>query len=305
MGPIQKERSDLALYADLSRSLEALLTLTHEIRPASETLIHFAGIASIIRQYRANWQQSCNTLSISTENPDSLAEENHHPPETLRTHLRSVRDYGAALALGIVMNMIVRTYFPSQEHALSQTARNFTAELITCAKQATRFRPLGGAFMSPFLHTVWAAGDHDSRMALTATLHLHEIDFDPRNAKFLSARMNTVFQNMRSRIAAQASSRTMSSSGTATPLPDLRRRGTKGLQLDSETPFEHMLSTSSLSAAGGCEPATPFPGPPLSTTGLQRESETHIQHTTRTTSLPTAGGRQPLTPNTVIGDCSD
>ena len=116
------------------------------------------------------------------------------------------------------MNMIVRMYLPSQEHALSETSCNFTAELIALAKQPSHFKPLGSAFMSPFLHTIWAAGNHDTRMALTSTLHLYQIDFDPRNAKFLSERINTLFHNMRSRLAAQ-SLRNISSSATP-PLPD-------------------------------------------------------------------------------------
>jgi len=256
IGPVQQSRSDLALYADLGRSLDGLSVLTHEARPASETLLHFAGISSIIRQYRAIWQQSCDSLGISTADAVVPAERgNHYSPETLRTHLRSIRDYCAALALGLVMNMIVRMYFPSQEHALSETSRNFTAELIALAKQTSHFKPLGSAFMSPFLHTIWAAGDHDTRMALTSTLHLHQIDFDPRNAKYLSERMNTLFHNMRARIAAQAS-RNISSSSTP-PLPDPPSESIE-LQRDSELPIRDLAWTiSSPAAARGLEPPTP------------------------------------------------
>ena len=238
----------------MGRSLDGLSILTHEARPASETLLHFAGISSIIRQYRAIWQQSCDSLGISTSDAVVPTEGSHHSPETLRTHLRSIRDYCAALALGLVMNMIVRMYFPSQEHALSETSRNFTAELIALAKQTSHFKPLGSAFMSPFIHTIWAAGDHDSRMALTATLHLHQIDFDPRNAKFLSERMNTLFRDMRARIAAQ-SARNMSASPTP-PLPHPPSESTR-LQREAELPMQDLSWTISTPVARGPEPPTP------------------------------------------------
>ena len=248
MGPIQKERSDLALYADLARSLEGLSLFTHELRPASETLIQFAALSSIIRQYRANYHQSCNLLSLSPTNPSPVPLGTHHTPEILRTHLRSIRDYCASLTLGLIMSMIVRMYFPSREAALSQTSRDFTAELITLAKQATHFKPLGSAFMAPFMHTIWAAGDHDSRMALTSTLHLHGIDFDPRNARFLAERMNTLFRNMRGRIVeARAAACSMSSS--ATILQDLSCESTRA-QEESGMPIQDVSWTSCLFAAG-------------------------------------------------------
>lgn len=267
MGPIQKERSDLALYADLARSLEGLSLFTHELRPASESLVQFADLSSVIRQYRTNWLQSCASLAITSANPDvDVVSTGNHNQDTLRTYLRSVRDYCASLALGLVMSIIVRMYHPSQEHLLSQISRNFTAEMITLAKQASRFKPLGAAFMSPFMHTIWAAGDHDTRMALTSTLHLHQIDFDPRNAKFLAARMNTLFSNMQARIiAAQKSARSISS----------------------------------------CS-ATASSGLPCESTGLQqREFEASVQHMSWTSCLFTAGAREPPTPMTVIHDCSE
>lgn len=249
-GPIQKERSDLALYADLARSLEGLSLFTHELRPASESMVQFADLSSVIRQYRANWRQSCASLAITGTNPDKdVVTTGNYSQDALRTYLRSVRDYCASLALGLVLSIIVRMYHPSQEHLLSQISRNFTAEMITLAKQATRFKPLGAAFMSPFMHTIWAAGDHDTRMALTSTLHLHQIDFDVRNAKFLSERMNTLFQNMRARIHAQASSRSIDSA--ATPI------STTESQRDFEASIQHMSWTSCLFAAEAREPPTP------------------------------------------------
>ena len=253
MGPIQKERSDLALYIDLSRSLDGLAGFAHEARPVSDALMHFAGISFIIRQYRAIWQQSCRSLAISAASADIITEGNHSP-ETLRAHLRSIRDYGASLTIGLVMTIIVRMYLPSQEDAYCQICRNFTSELITLAKQATQFKPLGSAFMAPFLHTVWAAGDHDSRMALTSTLHLHQIDFDPRNARHLSDRINNLFNNMRSRITLQPS-RTMSSAATP-PLLDPPSERTRP-ERKSEQPIQDLAWTISPPAARGPEPPTP------------------------------------------------
>ena len=214
--PVRKERPDLTLYADLSRSLERVTMFLHEMRPASETLSCFAGISSIIRDCRAHWRRSCDSFAPSATTPNMITAD-LHSQEDLRSHLQTVRDYGASITIGLVMNAIVRMYFPDQERALAQTSWNFTNELITLAKQATQFKPLGAAFMSPFLHTLWAIGDRDSQIALTSALQQHQIDFNPKHATILSVRLNSLLKNMRSQILAQ-SSRTTSSS--TTPLPE-------------------------------------------------------------------------------------
>jgi len=223
MGPARKEQPDLALFSDLARSLEGLSIFLHEIRPASEALICFAEVSSLIRECQSHWRQSCNSFASSTTGPRVIP-EGAYSQETSRALLRSVRIYGASLTLGLLMITIVRMYMPDQEHALAQTSCVFTDELITLAKQATQFKPLGAAFMLPFLHTVWAIGDHDSRTALTSAFQLHGIDFDGKHATYLSIRLDDILQDLRSRILAQ-SPHTISSS--TTPLPELPYESTE------------------------------------------------------------------------------
>jgi hypothetical protein len=143
-----------------------------------------------------------------------------HSQETLRAHLQTVRDYGASLTIGLVMNTIVRIYFPDQERALVQTSQNLANELITLAKQATHFKPLGAAFMSPFLHTLWAIRDRDSQTALSSALRLHQIDFNPKHATILSIRLTSLLENLRSQIRARWSHTTSSSTTPSLDLPD-------------------------------------------------------------------------------------
>ena len=238
---------DLALCADLSRSLEGLSIFLHEIRPASEALAHFAGVTSIIRQYRMLWQQSCKSLAITAANPGSIATGNHSQ-EDLRAHLRSVRDYGASLTLGLVMNAIVQMYFPPQEHIPCPNSQEFTSELITLAKQVTHFKPFGAAFMSPFLHTIWAVGDRNSRATLASAVHLHGIDFDPKHATILSLRLNARLNTMRSQVSAAQYLSTSSSS----PDPPSESKEELQQRAEPEMPNHHIQwkTCQSATAAG-------------------------------------------------------
>lgn len=185
--------------------------------------MYFAGISSVIRDCRRHWRQSCISLTSSATTPDMLT-DGAHSQETLRAHLRIVRSYGVSLTLGLIMNTIVRMYYPDQDHALAQTSQKSSEELISLAKQATQFKPLGATFMAPFLNTVWAVGDLDSRTQMVPALRRHEIDFEVERATILSGRLKGLLDDMRGRILAQSSQNT---SSCATPLPSLPHEATE------------------------------------------------------------------------------
>lgn len=198
------------LEANLSRSLGNLSTFLHHVRPAAEALVTFAKIYSIVRDGRSHWQRSCKSLGwLSTSSDESGNEDTNQ--EALRTHLRIVRSYSVSLTLGLIMNTIVRMYFPDQEDQLAQTSWKLSGELVSLAKQATRFKPLGATFMAPFLNTVWAVGDRDSRTQMVSALSLHQVDFEVERATILSKKLNNSLDTLRGHIRAQSSSQSIPS----------------------------------------------------------------------------------------------
>lgn len=203
MGPFKEDAPDLLLEADLSRSLESLYVFLHDVKSASDAMLGFAAISSTIKNCRDQWHRSCALIQSSTTNPATVSEEecNH---ETLRVHLRVARSYCIALTLGLIMNTIVQMYHPNHENALAETSRKSSEELVSLAKQASRYKPLGGTFLNPFLNTVWGLGDWKSRAELVAALELHQIDFDVERAMMVSKRLRTLLGSIRCRIASQS-----------------------------------------------------------------------------------------------------
>lgn len=166
-------------------------------------MICFAAISSTIKACRDRWHRSCASLENSTTTPATLsAEECSY--EILRVHLRVARSYSIALTLGLIMNTIVQIYHPNHENALAETSRKSSEELVLLAKQASRYKPLGGTFLNPFLNTVWGLGDWKSRAQLVAALDMHQIDFDVERAMMVSRRLQTLLGAIRCRIAAQS-----------------------------------------------------------------------------------------------------
>lgn len=193
------------LEANLSRSLGNLSAFLHHVRPATEALLTFARIYSIIREGRSCWEQSCKSLGRLSKSSGAFADENANQ-QALRTHLRIVRSYSVSLTLGLIMNTIVRMYFPDQEDQLAQTSWKLSGELVSLAKQATRSKPLGTTFLAPFLNTVWAVGDRDSRTQMVSALSLHQVDFEVERATILSKKLNSSLDTLRGHIRAQSSS---------------------------------------------------------------------------------------------------
>lgn len=121
----------------------------------------------------------------------------------MKPHMRNMRSYGIALLMGLVLNTILRMYFPAQDSELSRASWNFSGELLELAKLATRFKPLGATFMAPFLNTVWAVGDRKARTQMQPALKLHKVDFDVERATILSKKLNGLLDSLREQIAAQ------------------------------------------------------------------------------------------------------
>jgi hypothetical protein len=203
VGPARNDSPVTILEADLSVSVESLTQLLHHVRPAEEASSRFATISSIIGDCRSHWRQSCKAIESPSTGSDGFAKE-APTSEALRFHLRTVRCYGISLTMGLVMNTIVRMYFPNQDNALVQTSLSFSRELVSLAKQATRFKPLGATFMAPFLNTVWAVGDRHSRTQMTPVLRMNQIDFQVERAMILSKKLNGLLDSLQTRILAKS-----------------------------------------------------------------------------------------------------
>lgn len=125
--------------------------------------------------------------------------------EALKKHLRILRSYSISLTLALIMSSIVRMYFPDQDDQLAQTSWKLSGELVSLAKLATRFKPLGVTFLAPFLNTVWAVGDRNSRTQMIPAQRLHQADFEVERATILSKKLNHSLDTLRDRISAQMS----------------------------------------------------------------------------------------------------
>jgi hypothetical protein len=203
VGPLRQDSPFTVLEADLSLSVEHLTQLLHHVGPAEEALTRFAKISSIIRDCRYFWLQRCTAIERLSTGSDGFAKE-VPASEALKSHLRIVRCYGISLTMGLVMNIIVRMYFPGQDDALAQASLSFSRELVSLAKQAKWFKPLGAAFMAPFRNTVWAVGDRHMRAQMAPALSLEQRDFQVERATILSKKLNGLLDDLQDRILAQS-----------------------------------------------------------------------------------------------------
>ena len=99
--------------------------------------------------------------------------------ETARIIARRQCLYGFGLTMSILLNTILRAY-DSNDVSLVDESNHVAREIITLAKQASIYRPLGAAYMSLCLMSAWTASadtDLSTHTEVETVLAEYQLDF--------------------------------------------------------------------------------------------------------------------------------
>lgn len=186
---------DVFLASELITLVSGLSPLLHTARPPSEALSYYTTLSRVARHQRTQLAEVRETLAIESPNTDLTSRG-----DEVRLFLKLLRSYGISLTLGLVVNMILRIYYPNKQDDLVQSSWQFCTEIVSLATEAAQFKPLGAPFMGPFLNTAWAVGDQQSRKALLELLASSGVEFEVERASFLSKKLERAFDVLRSQV---------------------------------------------------------------------------------------------------------
>lgn len=186
-----------------SSLLSEMLSLVNTAGPSSEALSYYSTLSSAVHFHKVGLTLGREALSYDPLG-SSLANDSENSSEETRSYLRLLRNYGLSLALTLVMEAILEIYFPDESGDPSQVSSQFVCELVSLAREARRFRPLGATFIAAFLNVAWAVGNQASRRELQIELSLNEVDFEVERAVVFSRKLNHSLDVLRSRTANEA-----------------------------------------------------------------------------------------------------
>ena len=181
-GTSSMEYQHLAMFPDFVQNPDANLS---EIENA---YLRLKNDAQVIRQ-RLNQSEELNSISFSS------------PAVVVHSHAQAA--YAMVSTLAVLTNSLLRIFDPYSVVLVSECIL-LCDEIMTQAELATRYRPLGSAYMPLCLSVAWAALKDEPRLTrLEAILSEYQSDFAQVPWMSRALWLTSTFDNHRVRVASE------------------------------------------------------------------------------------------------------
>jgi hypothetical protein len=175
IGPRGRGEPAFAVEQGLLRLPSSLSHFTHNVRPVSELWAYYSTVTSIIHDQASRFAGIHDVAAARFSNLGVSVCDKDISDE-MRSYLRLMRSYGLSVTLGLVINTILRVYYPEKDFLLALASEKLISQLFLMATQAVPLQPLGAGFMVPFLNVAWSVIYRASPAKLGDAIKMRHID---------------------------------------------------------------------------------------------------------------------------------